>query len=277
MEINCLWNWQIFSEIVELNMFKEKENYYLIEEFKKYGITAVYTKKIMGNMSDYCPMEGQREVTQRENRRRLLEQIGLLGRQEVMAFQTHSANVHVIGEKTDRYYYNKEEDIDGFITKRRDVTIFTFYADCLPIFVYDRKKKVIGVWHSGWPGTYKEIMKNGLKTMKEYYDTDPTDVIMALGIGIQPENYEVGNEFYENFSQKFGSDSRLIGESFIINNKTGKYHFDNTRFNEIMALSLGIKRENLIVSREDTWNEKFYSHRREGTKAGRATAAIAFE
>ena len=27
-------------------MFIEKENYFYIEEFKKYGITAVYTKKV---------------------------------------------------------------------------------------------------------------------------------------------------------------------------------------------------------------------------------------
>ena len=28
-------------------MFIEKENYFYIEEFAKYGITAVYTKKIV--------------------------------------------------------------------------------------------------------------------------------------------------------------------------------------------------------------------------------------
>ena len=38
-------------------MFIEKKNYFYIEEFEKYGITAVYTKKIAGNMSDYCPIE----------------------------------------------------------------------------------------------------------------------------------------------------------------------------------------------------------------------------
>jgi len=47
-------------------MFIEKENYYYIEEFEKYGITAVYTKKIAGNMSDYCPIENQTEGIQKK-------------------------------------------------------------------------------------------------------------------------------------------------------------------------------------------------------------------
>ena len=49
MKINCLQNQQIFLGIVVYNMFKEKENYYFVEEFEKYDINAIYTKKIMGN------------------------------------------------------------------------------------------------------------------------------------------------------------------------------------------------------------------------------------
>ena len=266
-------------------MFVEKENYYFIEEFEKLGIKAVYTKKNAGNMSDYCPLENQVQGIQKENRKKLLERLNLEGKQEVMAFQTHSANVFVIDENIDKYYYEKECDIDGFLTKRKDIAIFTFYADCLPIFVYDKKNEVVGVWHSGWPGTFKGMMKSGLEKMKEVFETDPKDVLMGLGIGMQQKYYEVGLDFYENFVNKFGKESKLIKKSFKWNENTGKYHFDNTKFNEIMALSLGIKPENLIVSYEDTFGEidelgnrsdKFHSHRREGKNAGRATAMISF-
>ena len=166
-------------------MFVEKENYYFIEEFEKLGIKAVYTKKNAGNMSDYCPLENQVQGIQKENRKKLLKELNLEGKQEVMAFQTHSANVFVIDENIDKYYYEKECDIDGFLTKRKDIAIFTFYADCLPIFVYDKKNEVIGVWHSGWPGTFKGMMKSGLEKMKEVFGTDPKDVGMGLGSGMQ--------------------------------------------------------------------------------------------
>ena len=77
-------------------MFIEKENYYYIEEFEKYGITAVYTKKIAGNMSDYCPIENQEEGIPKKNREKLLEDLNLTDKQEVMAFQTHSNNVKLL-------------------------------------------------------------------------------------------------------------------------------------------------------------------------------------
>ena len=254
-------------------MFKEKENYFYIEEFENYGIKAVYSKKNAGNMSDYCGMEGQEEGIQEKNRNKLLEELKLKSRMPVMSFQTHTNSVQIIDKNTEEYSYR---EIDGFVTDRKDVALFTFYADCLPIFVYDKENKAIGVWHSGWPGSFKEIMKNGLAVMKEAFGTKPGNVLMGLGIGIQQENYEVGNDFYENFAEKFGKENELVKQSFKINEKTGKYHFDNITFNRIMALKLGIKEENLVISQEDTWNEKFYSHRREGKKSGRATAMISF-
>jgi len=259
-------------------MFIEKENYYYIEEFEKYGITAVYTKKNAGNMSDYCPIENQKEEIQKNNREKLLKGLNLCYKQEVMAFQTHSNNVKTIDEDTTKYYYEKEEDIDGFLTKRKDIAIFTFYADCLPIFVYDKENQVIGAWHSGWPGTFKEMMKSGLLEMQKKYGTQVENVVMALGIGIGQKDYEVGNEFYDKFLEKFGKCNReIVEKSFWFNEKTGKYHFDNTKFNELMALKLGIKQENLIVAAESTFDEKFHSYRREGKNAGRATAMISFK
>ncbi|WP_455042754.1 peptidoglycan editing factor PgeF [Leptotrichia buccalis] len=259
-------------------MFIENKNYYYIEEFEKYGIIAVYTKKIAGNMSDYCPIENQIEGIQKKNREKLLKELNLTNKQEVMAFQTHSNNVKIIDEDTTKYYYKKEEDIDGFLTKRKDIAIFTFYADCLPIFVYDKENQVIGVWHSGWPGTFKQIMKSGLLEMKKNYGTKIENVIMALGIGIGQKDYEVGNEFYDKFMEKFGkSDGKIVKESFWFNEETKKYHFDNTKFNELMALKFGIKKENLIIANESTFNEKFHSYRREGKNAGRAIAMISFK
>ncbi len=259
-------------------MFIEKEKYFIVEEFEKYGIVAVYTKKNAGNMSDYCPIENQIEGVQKKNREKLLKELNLSDKQEVMAFQTHSSNVKIIDKNTVKYYYEKEEDIDGFATQRKDVAIFTFYADCLPIFVYDKENQVIGVWHSGWPGTFKEMMKSGLLKMKENYGTKIENVIMALGIGIAQKDYEVGNEFYDKFVEKFGqNDEEIVKKSFWLNEKTQKYHFDNTKFNELMALKLGIKKENLIVASESTFDEKFHSYRREGKNSGRATAMISFK
>ena len=249
-------------------MYKEEKDYFYIDRFRKNGIIAAYTKKNLGNMSNYC----ESKDNPGENRKRLLEILGLNGRIEIESHQTHSNNIKIINEHITKYSYY---GIDGFVTDRRDVALFTFYADCLPIFIYDMENKVIGAAHSGWPGTYKEIQKNLLETMTNTYGTEPKNVLLALVIGICVSDYEVGTEFYEIFAKKF--DRELIENSFIYSKNKSKYYFDNIGFNKITALRMGISDKNIITASESTMEEKFHSYRREGKSSGRAAALIAFE
>ena len=84
--------------------------------------------------------------------------------------------------------------------------IFTKYADCLPVYIYDPLKEVIGLVHSGWRGTLQEITLEAIKLMEKNYGTDRKNVYFAFGIGIGQENYEVGQEFKDLFSEKFSFD-----------------------------------------------------------------------
>lgn len=109
---------------------------------EKDGISAIYTKKEYGNIKDM-------------SREKIVEDFSLGDRKIVSGYQTHSDNIQVI-DSLDRLYF---EDTDGFITNRKDVAILTKYADCLPIYLTDITKGVIGTVHSGWQGSYKEIGK----------------------------------------------------------------------------------------------------------------------
>lgn len=248
-------------------MFREEKDYYIIEEFEKNGITAVYSKKSMGNMSDYCKSADNSQ----ENRKKFLDILNLEKKTEVTSHQTHTNNVKVIDKHVTKYSYH---GIDGFITDRRDVALFTFYADCLPLFVYDMKNKVIGVAHSGWPGTYKEMQKSLVSLMNKKFGTKYEDLLLGLGIGIQRDDYEVDTDFYQKFLMKF--DEEIVKKSFTYSIEKEKYFFDNIMFNKITALRLGILEKNIIISSESTMDKKFHSYRREKEKSGRATAMIAF-
>lgn len=249
-------------------MFREEKDYYIIEEFEKNGVTAVYSKKSMGNMSDYCKSSDNPS----ENRKNLLRILNLEGKAEVESHQTHTNNVKIIDKYVTKYSYY---GIDGFITDRRDVALFTFYADCLPLFVYDMKNKIIGVAHSGWPGTYKEMQKSLVSLMNKGFGTKHEDLLLALGIGILRDDYEVDTDFYKKFLMKF--DKEIVNKSFIYSKEKDKYFFDNIMFNKITALRSGILEKNIIISSESTMNKKFHSYRREREKSGRATAMIAFK
>lgn len=117
-------------------MFKDRDTYFEIDDLKKFGVKAVYTTKKIGDI-DILFKDSENGS---EN---IFKCFGKEDAQVIYARQTHTADVIDIEEDTKKYFY---EEIDGFITKRKDVVLMTQYADCLPIFFYDKKNSVIGVF-----------------------------------------------------------------------------------------------------------------------------------
>ncbi len=234
-------------------MFADKGKYFQINNLEKYKITAVYTTKEIG---DIDILFKDREKSS-EN---IEKYFGKKNSVVVYAKQSHTDNIVFITDETDKYFY---EDVDGFITKRKDIVLMTQYADCLPVFLYDKVNDIIGVCHSGWKGSFKGIGIKAVDMMNEKYGSKPENIIIALGIGIQCKNYEVGEEFYNQFREKF--DNELIENSFKFIN--GKWHFGNIEFNKTRFLRKGVLPENIIVSDECTYeNSRFNSFRREKNK-----------
>lgn len=54
---------------------------------------------------------------------------------------------------------------DGLVTNDPRVALLVKHADCLPIFLVDRKKHHIGLVHSGWRGTAAGIVVNGITAL----------------------------------------------------------------------------------------------------------------
>ncbi|HAS79869.1 MAG TPA: peptidoglycan editing factor PgeF [Fusobacteriaceae bacterium] len=187
----------------------------------------------------------------------------------VFPSQTHSTNIEIIEEKIKDLYL----ETDGFITKNKNIVLFTQYADCLPIYAYDKKNKAIGLCHGGWKGSFNGIQKNMIGKMISQYGSLVEDIIIGLGIGISKENYPVGEEFFDLFYKKYGKEvTKLV---FCIRNN--RYHYDNIEFNKQILLKIGIKEENIITSNSCTYRDEFHSYRRDGDLSGRNGAFIYFK
>lgn len=231
-------------------MFKDREKYFEIEEFKNFGVKALFTTKAIGD-TDLNLESGQ------ENLKKFFETEKLTPFSLVWAKQTHSANIIDIKNDTCEFFY---EDVDGFITQRKDVILITKHADCLPIYFYDTVNKVIGICHSGWKGSFQEIGIKVIEKMNKNYGSLKENILIGIGIGISMEKYEVGDEFYENFKSKFSED--LVDCSFSKIDE--RWHFDNVRFNLENFKKYGISPKNIIVSDECTFkNPRFSSFRRD--------------
>lgn len=238
--------------------FKLEKNLYIIEEFRKKGAVAVY---------------GSKELTLEK-----LESIGVDSNKSLVSgVQTHSPNIVVIKEQELKKDANNIiekisfPDTDGLITDSKEVILYTKHADCLALYFYDEKKKIVGLCHSGWRGSFEKIGIKMLERFIKEFNSNLNDITIGIGIGISQKNYEVSHEFKKEFCEKFSI--YTIRESFLEEN--GKIYFDNGKFNLKLLEEYGIKNEKIVMSNECTYhNERLHSYRRDKEISGRNLAYI---
>jgi YfiH family protein len=152
----------------------------------------------------------------RDNREKFFRAIGA-GKMRVVALrQIHSDVVHVVVHvidsgngsvaDTDSPETQLAEGApqgDALITREPGVLLVVQTADCVPILLADKKRRAIAAIHSGWRGTVRRIAAKALGRMQMEFDTQPEDVIAALGPGIGQSCYEVGTEVAAEFQAQF--------------------------------------------------------------------------
>ena len=166
------------------------------------------------------------------------------------------------------------ESVDALVTNEKGVTLVTYYADCTPLFFVDTKKKAIGLAHAGWRGTVGKIGEKVIKTMIENYDTDPCDVVCAIGPAISKCCYEVDKACADNFFALKLDDSK-----FVFPKDDGKFMIDLLECNRQILVSAGVKEENITVSDLCTKcnSELLWSHRATNGKRGTMSAFMSLK
>ena len=156
------------------------------------------------------------------------------------------------------------------MTSNKNAAVLTKYADCLPIFIYDEETKIFGAVHSGWKGSFQEIVKRAIEKINP---KDLSTINILFGIGISCEKYNVGKEFYEDFKNKFSKE--IVDKVFSI--KNNEFFFDNQLFNYYLLKEYGVKEEKMFLNNRCTFSENFHSFRRDKELSGRNGAIIFME
>ncbi len=148
-------------------------------------------------------------------------------------------------------------DADAYITNERNLPIAIRTADCVPVFMYDPLHKVIGLAHAGWKGTVKGIAVKTLNILQDKFNSQGSDVQVAIGPCIRPCCYQVGAEFKEHFPQD-------------ITERNGHLYVDVAANNRRQLIEAGVSPANIsdcgICTCCDT---NYFSFRRDAAKAGR--------
>jgi YfiH family protein len=184
------------------------------------------------------------------------------------AWQVHGTEV--ICTTSARHASESHRKADVILTDQPDVTLFMRFADCVPIFVFDPRKQVVGLAHAGWKGTIEGVAPRTVKTMSEVYGSKSGDILASIGPSIGPHHYEVGAEVAEQVWNNFGRDSDAL-----LTTTNGAIHFDLWATNRLLLERAGVKEIEMCGICTACHLEDWYSHRGERGKTGRFGALIA--
>lgn len=216
---------------------------------------------------------GDDEHAVRENYRRLAEAMGTAPENFVTTDQTHTTNVIRVGKAECGIGVTKPRpytDVDGLITNEPGVILSTFFADCVPLYFVDPVHRAIGLSHSGWRGTVNRMGKQTLLAMKREFDTNPHDVIAAIGPSICQDCYEISEDVAEQFIKEFATADDPKVSDILIDKGNGKYQLNLWECNRRVMTEAGIQDKNISVTNICTCcnPDKLFSHRASHGKRG---------
>lgn len=207
---------------------------------------------------------GDKKESVDENFRRIAAALGCGVEDIVCSDQTHTTNLRIVGKADGGKGITRARDysdVDGLLTDEPGVYLATFFADCVPLYFVDTKRKAIALAHSGWRGTVARMGQCVVEKMREAYGTDPADLVAAVGPSICQECYEVSEDVAAAFAAAFTKPGQE--REILLAKGGGKYQLDLWRANEIVLTEAGIPRDKIQVTDLCTChNDRYlFSHR----------------
>jgi len=197
-----------------------------------------------------------------KNRIKYFSNFGIDAKSIVSAEIIHDNNIAIISDK-DKGKIIKETD--GLVTNIKNICLTVTVSDCLPIFIYDKKKEIIGIAHASWKCIVKNIIYNIIEKFKNQYHANPKDLKVFIGPHIKKCHFEVKEDILDKFSKY---------QEFIIK-KDSRYFIDLEEIVKKQLVFLGLNSKNIKISSECTYcNKEYFSFRRD--KPERVDSQVAY-
>lgn len=111
--------------------------------------------------------------------------------------QIHSNIVHLVNDN-----YKNNSKGDALITNKINTPLVIKTADCIPIVLYDKKNKALGVIHSGWKGTLNHIVLSTINLMQKEFKTEPQHLFAYIYPSIRKCHFEIDEDVYALFNSQ---------------------------------------------------------------------------
>ena len=153
---------------------------------------------------------------------------------------------------------------DGSITEISGTVCAVLTADCLPVFLCDRRGTTVGVLHAGWRGLAAGLVEVGVARM----DVPGASLLAWLGPAIGPTAFEVGDDVREAFVRSDADAARAF-----VPNARGRWWADLYQLARRRLARVGVTAVYGGGHCTVTQADLFYSCRRDGA-TGRMASLI---
>lgn len=187
------------------------------------------------------------------NRARVADAMGVTPDELCRVHQVHSAKVEtVVAPQT-----GHPPEADALVTAEPGLALAILTADCQPVLFADARAGVIGAAHAGWRGAIGGVLEATIDAM-EAIGARREDICAVIGPTISQSAYEVGQEFFEEFTDTDPEYARF----FVNGQAADKYHFDLPSFGLHVLREAGVGQAEWVRACTYSDPARFYSYRR---------------
>jgi hypothetical protein len=205
---------------------------------------VLFTDRSHGNLSSVGGDHAEHGAAARE---RLRELIGV--QRVARGHQVHGTVVERLHElPAHEPATGPPREADGQASALASLGVMVLSADCLPVAL--GCEDAVAMVHAGWRGLAAGVLEEGVRAMLEL--SAGSDIVAVVGPGAGPCCYEVGPEVHGTFARahahRWRIDLRAIAHD------------------RLQAAGVSEVRD---VNACTICDERYFSHRREGSRAGR--------
>ena len=175
--------------------------------------------------------------------------------------QVHGTDV-VILDRPLRVGDTLAEHGDALVTNQPRLLIVVRTADCVPVLMADRTRKIIAAIHGGWRGLVEGIIPQTIAVLQQEFGSRSKDLQVAIGPSIGMCCYEVDQPVIERLRGNVPGWQSVLGSIEV-----GKARLNLKELIAGQALTCGVL--DSAISRLDLCTrcqpDMFYSYRRDGT------------
>jgi hypothetical protein len=176
----------------------------------------------------------------------------------------------VHGATVVRAPWREPPEADAALSALPGVLVGIKTADCLPVLIVDPSRRVAAAAHAGWRGTLAGVAARAVEALLGG-GSRVEDLVAAIGPGIGPCCYEVGEELREAFGRE--------GGRFFRPGARGRPRLDVRQANESQLRDAGLRPQRIHHLAECTCcrPDLYHSYRRDGPGAGRMISFVGYQ